>query len=98
MITTTSSIEVTWHPPPVELTNGIIRYYNFSYRVYNYTDSEVINIALPGNVLSYRIENLTGLLLLGINVTAFTVANGPVHTLFAFTDEGGKFMVISIVF
>ena len=69
---------------------GNLRYYNISYRVLNISDSEVVELSVPGSATSYSIDGLTGLMLCEINITAITIDSGPAHTLSAITLEGGS--------
>ena len=89
---TTFSMKVLWSPPPAYSVPGIIRYYNLTYRVLNYSDFEIVSRSFPGNVTSYVLEGLTGLLQCEVNITAFTVRSGPMSTTIAFTAEGGKLL------
>ena len=89
MDVTTSSILLEWQRPAV--VPGMLRYYNISYRVLNISDSEVVELSMPGSATSYLIDDLTGLMLCEINITAVTIDAGPVETVRAMTLEGRKF-------
>ena len=69
---------------------GIIRYYNISYRVLNISDSEEVEVSVPAGSTSYLIQDLTGLMLCEINVTAITVKAGPSKMINVLTNEGGR--------
>ena len=84
---TTSSIQLEWQPP--ENVPGNLRYYNISYRVLNISDSEVVELSVPGSATSYSIDGLTGLMLCEINITAITIDAGPSQAIRAITPEGG---------
>ncbi len=69
---------------------GILRNYNITYRVLNVSDSKVIELSLSSSTTSYLIEDLTGLMLCEINITAITIGAGPTQTIRAITREGGR--------
>ena len=85
---TTSSIQLEWLPPPD--VPGIIRYYNISYRVLNISNSEEVEVSVSSDSTSYLIQELTGLMLCEINVSAITVKPGPSEMIKVLTNEGGR--------
>ncbi len=85
-----TDIELSWLPPNVSDTNGILRYYNLSYRVLNDSSSEIISLSLVNTTLRHVISNLLGLSLVQINISAFTIGSGPVQTIMVLTEEGGE--------
>jgi hypothetical protein len=85
-----NEIELSWSPPNVSAVPGILRYYNFSYRILNDSSSEMTSHSLANTTLTYTVTNLLGLSLVQINISAFTVASGPVYTLMVLTEEGGE--------
>lgn len=87
--TTWSTITVQWFPPPSDSVPGIIRWYNLTYRNLNGSDSNVKTLQFDAIVTSHKLENLAGLTLYEINVTAFTILPGPWSSTLAITDEGG---------
>ena len=85
-----TAIELGWLPPKESAVPGIVRYYNLSYRIMNDSRSEITTISVEGSTLTYTVAGLTGLTLVQFNISAFTVASGPVHTIMAMTEEGSK--------
>lgn len=69
--------------------NGILRQYNLMYRNLNYTDELLTEEYFDPPETSYTMENLIGLTLYEINVTATTILPGPWATLYVLTEEGG---------
>ena len=86
---TNSTIDLGWSPPPSNLVPGLIRRYNLTYRNLNYTDERVTEEHFEPSVTSYTMENLIGLTLYEVNVTATTVLPGPWATLYVLTLERG---------
>ena len=90
--TTWSTIEVQWFPPPSHSVPGIVRRYNLTYRNLNYSDQDVKTLQFNATVTSRRLENLVGLTLYEIKVTAFTILPGPWSNTLVLTDEGGEWI------
>jgi hypothetical protein len=86
---TSLTIDIQWSLPPSDFVPGIVRQYNLTYRNLNYTDERLVEEYFGSSVTSYRMENLIGLTLYEINVTATTVLPGPWATLYVLTLEGG---------
>ncbi len=78
-----------WEPPPAISVPGIIRLYNVTYRNLNYTNENLTTLEPGANDDSLVMENLHGLTLYEINITAITILPGPWRTLFVLTEEGG---------
>ena len=92
-----TAIELSWLPPNESAVPGIVRYYNLSYRIMNDSRSEITTISVESSTLTYTIADLTAFSLVQINITAFTVASGPVHTMMAMTEEGGELILSTIL-
>ena len=85
-----TAIKVEWEPPPSSAVPGIIRLYNFTCRNLNYTNENLTELEFGANNSLVVIENLHGLTLYEINITAITILPGPWQTLFVLTQEGGE--------
>lgn len=85
-----NSIKVQWDPPPITFVPGIIRLYNFTYRNLNYTNENLTTDEVSGSDDSLVLEQLHGLTLYEINITAITILPGPWKVLFVLTQEGGS--------
>ena len=86
---TNLTIDLQWSPPLSNFVHGIIRQYNLTYRNLNYTEELLVEEDFDSSVTSYKMENLIGLTLYEINITASTVLPGPWETLYVLTLEGG---------
>ena len=81
----TTNITVTWEPPPLNMTNGIIDSYQIRYGRYNGTTifKDIDNITIEGNTtLEFNIGGLQEFIEYGFQVRAVTVFPGP-YTGFA---------------
>ena len=86
-----NSIKVQWDPPPITSVPGIIRSYNITYRNLNYTNENLSTTEVGSSEDSVLLEQLHGLTLYEINVTAITILPGPWEVLYVLTQEGGSF-------
>ena len=83
----TTNITVTWEPPPLNMTNGIIDSYQIRYGRFNRTAMDIFrdinSITIEGNTtLEFNIGGLQEFIEYGFQVRAVTVAPGP-YTGFA---------------
>ena len=87
-----SAIDLSWSPLPSHSVPGIVRRYNLTYRNLNYTNEFLTKETFSPSVTTHRMENLSGLTLYEIKITAITVLPGPWATLHVLTIEGGRYL------
>ena len=70
---TSTSLELTWNPPPFEETNGLIRYY--AVKVFEVETGKIF--ALASNVTNISIGNLHPYYIYVCSIAAYTSGIGP---------------------
>ena len=104
VVTNTSStrLNASWNAPPWDLTYGYIRYYIIKYLEvqcsgysYGAVKSTARNKTVGGDVNSVMLENLDVWKCYQVNVTAYTVGEGPYATVEETrTSEEGCFYIL----
>ena len=82
-IVSSTSVTLSWDPPPENETNGIIASY-----IVRYSDGPG-SLDVPGTNTSITIGNLTPFTEYTFNVLAVTVAEGPAASVMTTTSEDG---------
>ena len=82
-----TSIQVSWTPPPISSHNGIIRHYIIRYSEVN-DDSSVQTMNTSDR--SIEIGGLGKFTEYEVNVSAVTVREGPFNSIVVRTDSDGK--------
>ena len=85
-----TSIQVTWAPPPEDDVNGIIREYIVRYSL---VDGPSAETSLSTNETSVVIAELDEYTLYEVSVSAVTVAEGPADSVQVRTDSDGELVV-----
>ena len=94
----TTSINVSWSPPPLNMTYGIITVYEVQYGEYNATTGELMNGTDPirqnitddSSTFMLTFENLQEAREYGFQVRAITVGGGPYSQLATNTTEEAR--------
>ncbi len=88
-----TSIRITWEPPPRDLINGVLRYYHVT--VYNIINLSVYNELIDADSrLDVIVNELHPYYSYNCTVAAVTVAEGPLTSAVVMTLEDGKQAVI----
>ena len=103
--TTSTSLNASWNAPPWNLTYGYIRYYIIKYQEvecsndpYGTVNSIVRNQTVGGDVHSVNLESLDYWKCYQVNVSAYTVGEGPIVTdIETRTSEEGEFAILTIL-
>ena len=94
--TSSTSLHISWEPPPSDDQNGVIRSYNISYgpgagdvSTYTHTTAQNTSIELSG------LEKFTEY---SVTVRAFTIAVGPGSTVTVRTDTDSELEISNAYF
>ena len=88
---TPRSITITWDPPPLNMTNGMIRSYIVRYfPSRNASEEPNDEQSIPGNMTSFMIADLDPFISYTFEVLAVTVDSGPSASITIMTEEAGK--------
>ena len=99
-----TSLNATWSAPPIDKTHGHIRYYLIKYwevtcsiDSYGNVDETIRNKTVKGDVYSVILDKLKYWKCYQVNVTTFTVGEGPYATdNETRTSENGNYFVYRI--
>ena len=89
-----TSIQVTWAPPPDDNVNGIVREYIVRYS--RVDDPPAGVTSLSTNETNAVIVGLDKYTLYEVSVSAMTVAEGPAGSVQVRTDSDGELVALSI--
>ena len=88
-----TSLTISWQPPPADDQNGIIRAYNVSYGLPTQEPSSYTTQSTPNEMIELAgLEKFTEYLVI---VNAFTVGPGPLQNITVQTDSDCEFYHIT---
>ena len=90
VITAATNITITWVPPPLEETNGIIRSYTVTYFPSSNISAPPTEESVSGNETSFTAIGLEPFTNYTFEVAAVTVGPGPFDSIIVQTDEAGE--------
>ena len=83
-----TSLSISWQPPPADDQNGVIRAYNVSYGLTTQSPSDYVNLSISETEIELTsLEKFTDYTVI---VNAFTIAAGPVEAVTVQTDSDSE--------
>ena len=90
--TSSTSINVTWSPPPPDVIFGILRRFEIRYFISSQPHLKDYITNLTDTATAFEIRGLEKFTNYSIEVSAVTIGNGPFSTpIYVVTDEDGTF-------
>ena len=86
-----TSVNVTWLPPPPDFIFGILRTFEIRYFISSQPDSTPFTTRVPHTVGEFEITGLEKFTNYSVEVSAITIGNGPFSSpVYVVTDEDSK--------